>query len=128
MAFVSVHRDLGNIRNKIAFNLTARQLICFGGALVTGLPSYFLLKSCMRSDLAAFVMILLVLPFFLFALYEKNGQPLEEVAANIILIKFGLPDSRPYATSNLYKCIQNLSKERSAAVENKRKAAKKPGQ
>jgi hypothetical protein len=127
MAYVSVPKDLGTVKNKIAFNLTIRQIICFGSALVVGLSSYFVLKTWLSGDLAAFVMILLVLPFFLFALYEKNGQPLEEVVANVILLKFGLPNGRPYATNNLYKYIQNISNKRRTALENKRKAAPKSG-
>ena len=30
MAFVSVPKDLTKVKNKIIFNLTKRQLICFG--------------------------------------------------------------------------------------------------
>ena len=29
---VSVPKDLSNIKTKVAFNLTKRQLVCFGGA------------------------------------------------------------------------------------------------
>ena len=36
MAFVSVPKDLTKVKNKIIFNLTKRQLICFGIAAGSG--------------------------------------------------------------------------------------------
>ena len=36
MAFVSVPKDLTKVKNKIIFNLTKRQLICFGIAVAAG--------------------------------------------------------------------------------------------
>ena len=38
MAFVSVPKDLTKVKNKIIFNLTKRQLICFGIAAVSSKP------------------------------------------------------------------------------------------
>ena len=38
MAYVNVPNDLSKIKTKIAFNLTKRQLICFGGAALVGIP------------------------------------------------------------------------------------------
>ena len=38
MAFVSVPKDLTKVKNKIIFNLTKRQLICFGIAAAVGVP------------------------------------------------------------------------------------------
>ena len=40
-------------------------------------------------------MIIVMLPFFLFALYEKDGQPLEEVLKNVIKEKYIRPQIRP---------------------------------
>lgn len=33
-AYISVPRDFSKVKSKVAFNLTARQLICFGAAAV----------------------------------------------------------------------------------------------
>ena len=53
MAFVSVPKDLTKVKNKIIFNLTKRQLICFGIAAAVGLPFYLemLLESIMLQSL-----------------------------------------------------------------------------
>ena len=45
MAYVNVPKDLTKVKTKVLFNLTKRQLICFGGGLLIGLPIFFLLKS-----------------------------------------------------------------------------------
>ncbi len=36
--------DLSKIKTKIAFNLTKRQLICFGGWAAVGVPAYLLTR------------------------------------------------------------------------------------
>ena len=44
MPYVNVPNDLSKIKTKIAFNLTRRQLICFGGAAAVGIPVYLLTR------------------------------------------------------------------------------------
>ena len=68
MAYVSVPKDLTKVKNKVAFNLTKRQLICIGIGAAMGIPSYFLLRNVMGNSNAATVMVLLMLPAFLFAI------------------------------------------------------------
>ena len=102
MAYVSIPKDLTKIRTKFIMGLTRRQTICFGAAAAMGLPLFFLLKTAIPTTAAAFLMILVMVPWFLFAMYEKHGQPLEKVLKNIIAVKFKRPKVRTYQTSNLY--------------------------
>ena len=102
MAYVSVPKDLTKVKNKVAFNLTKRQLICIGIGAAMGIPSYFLLRNVMGNSNAATVMVLLMLPAFLFAMYEKDGLPFEKVLRNIINTRFLRPGIRPYKTQNIY--------------------------
>ena len=44
-AYVPVPRDLTRVKSKILFNLTKRQLFCFGAGALIGVPSFFLLKA-----------------------------------------------------------------------------------
>jgi len=88
------------------FNLTKRQLVCFGGGGALGVGFYFLTKNAFGTTMAATIMILLVLPFFMFAVYEKDGRPLEKVLMNVIRTKFLVPGIRPYKTENMYAVIQ----------------------
>ena len=71
MAYVPVPKDLTNVKTKVLFNLTKRQLICFGSGALVGVPLFFALKSHTGVSTAAISMILVMLPFFLFAMYER---------------------------------------------------------
>ena len=103
MAFVSVPKDLTKVKNKIIFNLTKRQLICLGIAAAVGLPFYFLSRGLIGSSNAATGMCLLMLPAFLFAMYEKDGMHLEDVLMHVIRVKFIRPSVRKYETENYYE-------------------------
>ena len=120
MAYVPVPKDLTKVKTKVAFNLTKRQIIFFAAALVIGLPLFFLLKGSIGTSFAAFLMILVMLPCFLFAMYEKHGQPLEVVIKNVLQTKFIRPKDRPYQTENFYAVLERqrkLEKEVSAIVK-----------
>lgn len=106
MAYVEVPKDLSRVKTKVMFNLTKRQLICFTLAALVGIPVYFLLRSSIGVSAASLVMILLVLPFFLLAVYEKNGQPMEVLARQYILVRFIRPKRRPYRTNNFYDVLE----------------------
>ena len=102
MPYVNVPNDLSKIKTKIAFNLTKRQLVCFGGAALVGVPSYLLARSALGNTAALFLMLGIMLPAFLLAMYEKDGLPLEKVVKNIIRARFTRPGIRPYQTENIY--------------------------
>ena len=132
MAYVPVPKDLSKVKTKVAFNLTKRQILCFSVALLIGLPLFFLLKDSAGTSLAAMAMIVVMLPCFLMAMYEKHGQPLEVVVKNIIQTKFVRPKERPYQTQNLYAVLEKqrkLEKEVSAIVKGnnqRRRTGKRP--
>ncbi|MBO5145054.1 MAG: PrgI family protein [Lachnospiraceae bacterium] len=102
MPYVNVPNDLSKIKTKMAFNLTKRQLICFGGAAAVGIPSYLLARSAIGNTWAMFLMLAVMLPAFLLAMYEKDGLPFEKVVRNIIRARFLRPGVRPYQTQNIY--------------------------
>ena len=105
MAYVTVPKDLTKIKSKMLFGLTKRQLVCFGSAALIGVPLFFLSKGSMGTTPAALCMILVMLPFFLFAMYEKNGQPLEVFLGHLIQHTFIRPKTRIYQTNNLYSAL-----------------------
>ena len=120
MAYVPVPKDLSKVKTKVAFNLTKRQIVCFAAALLFGLPLFFLLKDSTGTSLASMAMIAVMLPCFLFAMYEKHGQPLEVVIKNIIQTNLTRPKVRPYQTENLYALLEKqraLEKEVSAIAK-----------
>ena len=128
MPYVNVPNDLSKIKTKIAFNLTKRQLICFGIGAAIGVPTYLLTRQAIGNTGALFAMLAIMLPAFLLAMYEKHGQPLETLIKNIIQTKFIRPKERPYQTENFYAVLERqrqLEKEVSAIVNGKRKTRRK---
>ena len=114
MAYVSVPKDLTKVKSKVMFNLTKRQLICFGGGALIGAPLFFLLRKPLGTSPAVMCMMIVLLPAMLFAMYERNGQPLEVVLRQIIRNGFTRPKNRPYQTDNFYSALireENLKKE-----------------
>jgi hypothetical protein len=114
MAYVSVPKDLTKVKSKVMFNLTKRQLICFGGSALIGAPLFFLLRKPLGTSPAVMCMMIVLLPAMLFAMYERNGQPLEVVLRQIIRNGFTRPKNRPYQTDNFYSALireENLKKE-----------------
>jgi len=128
MPFVPVPKDLARVKTKVAFNLTQRQLICFGAGGLIGVPAYMLTRNSIGNEAAALLMIGLMLPFFLFGIYEKDGQPLEKVLGHLIRAQFLAPKVRPYQTDNLYAALERLNhheKEVHAIAKTAGKAGKK---
>ena len=104
MAYVPVPKDLTTVKTKVMFNLTKRQLICFGAGAAVALPLFFLCKKSMDTSVASIIMIVVLLPFMLLAMYEKHGQPLEKIVYNIVQVCFLRPKQRTYRTNNFWLC------------------------
>ena len=109
MAYVTIPKDLSRIQSKVLFGLTKRQVICFGAAALVGVPLFFLTKGALGTTTAALCMILVMLPFFLFAMYQRTGQPLEVFLGHLIQNKFLRPKVRIYQTNNLYSALVRQS-------------------
>ena len=95
MPYVPVPKDLTKVKTKLAFNLTKRQLICFSLAGLVGLPVYFFTRGAIGNSAAVLLMIGLMMPFFFFAMYERDGQPAEKILKNRLRYKLW-PKDRPY--------------------------------
>lgn len=74
MAHVNITKDLTEVKSKVVFGLTKRQLIFFVLAALVAVPIYFLTRKSLGNDIALVLLITTALPFFFFALYEKNGS------------------------------------------------------
>ena len=109
-SYISDPRDLTKVKSKILFNLTKRQLICFSVAALIGVPSFFLIKSVAEVNVAVMGMMVIMMPIFFFAMYEKNGRPLEIYLGHFIEAIFIRPKKRPYKTDNYYAALQRLAK------------------
>ena len=110
MAYVPVPKDFSKIKTKLALNLTKRQIICFSLAGICGVPIYLLTKAGLGTDVAATLMIIVMLPFFFLAMYERDGFPAEKILYFMIRQKFLTPGIRPYKSENLYNQLEEQEK------------------
>ena len=124
MPYVPVPKDLSKVKTNVAFNLTKRQLLCFGGAAAVGVPTFLFTRSALGNSAAMFLMIALMLPFFFFAMYERDGLPAEKVARNIIRALFIRPGPRPYRTENIYTILTKEDENIGTDKKDKTAAAK----
>ena len=125
--YADVPKDLTKIKTKLFFNLTKRQLVCFGGGALVGVPLYFLTRDALPRSVSMLLMIGTMTPFFLLALYEKNGQPLEKIAHYFIEARFRRSKKRPYKINNLYAAMHKqavFDKEVKAIVQKNSRAPK----
>lgn len=104
-AYISVPRDLTKVKSKVAFHLTARQLICFGAAATVGVPLFFVLRDTAGNSGATLGMMAVMLPMFFLAMYQKNGQPAEKLLMYYIRARFLRPKVRLYQTHNYYALL-----------------------
>ena len=117
-AYIPVPRDLTRVKSKILFNLTKRQLICFGGAALIGVPSFFLIKSGGNTSMASICMIVIMMPGFFLGMYERDGQPLEKIIGQFIQAEFIRPKNRPYRTNNDYAVLMRQRRMKKEVKEN----------
>ena len=122
MAYVNIPNDLSKVKTKLAFNLTKRQIICFGGAAALGVPAYFLTRGAVGNVGAMLLMLFLMLPCFFFAMYERDGLPFEKVLRNIVRSVFLWPRVRPYKTENFYAYL-SAGKEAQTVDADKKKSS-----
>ena len=109
-SYISVPRDLTKVKSKVMFNLTKRQLICFGLAALVGVPSFFLLKLAFSISTSVMIMMVIMMPFCFLAMYENHGQPLEVFLKHFIQANFVRPKTRPYKTDNYYAALDRWAK------------------
>lgn len=112
MAYVPVPKDLTRVKSKFLFNLTKRQVVCFGLGALAGLPVFFLTKEAIGVSMAAALMIVIMLPFFMFAMFERNGQPLEVLLKHYIQARFVRPRTRVFETENFYAILEQNTRNR----------------
>lgn len=106
MAYVSIPKDLSRVKSEFLFNLTKRQVVCFGLGALTGVPAFFLAKDALGVSPSVLLMMLLMLPFFLLAMFERHGQPLEVLIRHFIQARFVRPRIRVWQNDNFYQTIE----------------------
>jgi len=110
MAYVSVPKDMTEVKTRLIMNLTKRQLICFGAAAAIGAPLFLSLRGVMGNTGAMMLMIVAVIPAFFFAIYSKDGViPAEKYLLLVLRQKFFYPRIRVYRTENMYAYLDDTA-------------------
>ncbi|MDE5557556.1 MAG: PrgI family protein [Ruminococcus sp.] len=104
--YVSIPKDLNDIKEKFVMGFTKRQVICFGIGLAVGVPVFFLTRTALGMSGAIFAMGACAAPAILCGLYRKNGVFLEK-QAKYMREYFTRPRKRYYRTTNIFECISN---------------------
>jgi hypothetical protein len=120
MAFVSVPKDLNKIKTKVALNLTKRQIISFSIGAIIGFPVYWKTRLPLGNDLAIFLMIGCILPFFFAAIFEKDGIVFEKYMSHIIKQKYIYPKVRLYKTENFYEYLNSDFESEVRSIESQK--------
>ena len=99
---VAVPKELSGIKTKLVFNLTKRQLVCFGSGGFLGGCLYMATNEVVGTELSTFAMMVVLFPFLFFAMYEKEGFPAEKWLYLMLRQKFFTQSIRPYQSETIY--------------------------
>ena len=110
MAYVSVPKDMTEVKTRLILNLTKRQVICFGVAAAIGAPLFLTFREPLGNTAAMVVMIAAVIPAFFFAIYNKDGViPAEKYLLLVLRQKLFYPKIRVYRTANMYALFEKIA-------------------
>ena len=123
----SVPRDLSKVKTKVALNLTARQLICFGIGIAFALPIFFFLKRPLGMEAAAIGCMIVCVPFFVLGLYEKNGLPAEKLLFYKIRMRYLRVGDRPKVVVTKFEEEEKMDGIRKEIEKLEKKAKRRSG-
>lgn len=110
MAFVPIPRDLTEVKSKIMFNLTTRQLINFVVAGLLSIPIFILTRNLFGNEVSIFLVMLVAAPFMFFAFFEKDGLTGEKYLKKVIEFKYKSSRIRIYKNTNIYETLDDIQR------------------
>ena len=109
MAYVPIPTDLKSVKTKVAFNLTARQLLYFSIALILGAPIFWLSNRYFdNSTVALLISMIVAAPLVFFGMFEKDGLTGEKYIRQVLNVKYKKPLRRYYKNTNYYVFLQKV--------------------
>ena len=105
------------------------KVMSFSPAEVNRFSQSSLITRCTNDVQQIQNMIVIMLPLFFLAMYERDGQPLEVIARHFIETKFIRPKIRPYRTDNYYRTLERQAwaeEEVAKIVRRHQETAEKP--
>lgn len=120
MIEVKVPREIRSYKEKLFFGLNLRQTVCAVLAIALNIPVYIYLRPYVGDDLAAWIIILIAVPFFFIGFFQYNGMPFEQFALCILRFQLLTPQKRKYKTENLYDILMDAHQKKIAMEKKKR--------
>lgn len=107
MIAVRIPEEIRKYKEKIAFGLTARQLICTIATFVVCVPLYWYGRGFLQEDILAWIIILIAVPLEAVGFVKINGMPMEKFAVAALKFEVLYPRKRKFKTSNIWREWQN---------------------
>ena len=133
MITVRIPEEIRQYKEKLAFGMTARQLVFTILGLAICVPLYWFGKDFIPEDILAWLVIIIAVPFIGIGWIHFNGMPMEKFI--VVWMKFEVlyPRKRKFKTENVFRTWQNQadaedrakmsSKERKQLMQDKKEAA-----
>lgn len=107
MIAVRIPEEIRKYKEKIAFGLTARQLVCTLVALFVCVPLYWYGRNYIMEDILAWLIIAIAMPLEAVGFIKINGMPMEKFAVAAFKFEVLFPRKRKFRTENIWREWQN---------------------
>ena len=116
-------KDPTKVKSRFIGSFSKRQILCYGIAVLIGVPFYLLTKDIIGKESAALFMVALMFPAIICSIYEKDGLPAEKYFLRFIKWRFIRPMKRAYRKENRFERMKRREQLESEAqsLEQKKK-------
>ena len=109
---VRMPKEIRAYKEKLFFNMTARQLICSSIAVLSGALIYVKGKDFFGRELSQWLVIIIGMSLGSLGFFSKNGMPIEQYVYAILKTLFIYPRKRVYKSEDLIDyCIEEEYRE-----------------
>lgn len=124
MITVRIPKEIRAYKEKLAFGLTARQMIATVIAIVICVPTYLYGRKFLSDDVVSWIIIAIALPCAGIGFVKKNGMPFEKYVWTIIKQQVLYPQKTNFKTDNFFRTAQNQAYKEDMAKVNPKKMKK----
>ncbi|SFU89445.1 VirB4-like conjugal transfer ATPase, CD1110 family [Butyrivibrio sp. M55] len=109
MIAVRIPEEIRKYKEKLAFGLTARQLICTILTCAICVPLYWKGKDVIPEDILGWAIMFIALPLLSVGFIRFNGVPMERMAKIFFLTQVLYPIKRKYKSENAFRTWQDMA-------------------
>lgn len=124
MITVRIPKEIRAYKEKLAFGLTARQMIATIIAFAICVPTYLYGRNFMSDDVVSWIVIGIALPCAGIGFIKKNGMPFEKYIWTILKQQLLYPQKTNFKTDNFFRTAQDKAYKEDIANINPKKLKK----